>query len=342
MQQQVLRRLHEVAGQVTSKEEFLARFAHTRCPLCNIPKGKHGCHHLSRCKWLKYIGLDISEMKYDKSKDERQPFEQRESIKNKTQLGLKKNEEDENFSALGNGDNGTRTDDDGGRDNDDGGRGGRGRGGRGGGRGQGRGRGRSVTFCPPTPPRTNDNNDATLDNVVGKNGKDTKNDEDAAQAIQNNLQKQKQEKQQDQQQQKEEERARSIRRSGLRAFDEDTWVDASEVEDKIKNGCGIYTDAYCRYTVKYLLDCSNRRDPDTGIYHCCLASCRYIPNSQHTKDDVIVVDSSATSHMRRNRTDFESDYVRCKDTFVIMGDGTEVPVVGFGTSRVKSMVTLFV
>ena len=49
----------------------------------------------------------------------------------------------------------------------------------------------------------------------------------------------------------------------------------------------------------------------------------------------IVPDSGATSHMRRNRGDFEDDYVKCTDVFVLMGDSLEIPVLGYNTSRVK-------
>ena len=184
----VLRRIHEVAGTISTKDEFIARFDHSNCPLYNIPKNKCGCHHLSRCPWLKYIGLDMSDVKYDYLKDERHLSEKREDRKNKLTTGKQKDEEDEDFSALGNDDDGGNDSNDGGRDNDGGGRGG-GRGDRGSGQGRGGGRGRSVSLCTLTPSTSTINNDAPLDNVVGKDGKDTKNDEDAMQAIQNNLQK---------------------------------------------------------------------------------------------------------------------------------------------------------
>ena len=51
--------------------------------------------------------------------------------------------------------------------------------------------------------------------------------------------------------------------------------------------------------------------------------------------DHIIPDSGATSHMRRNRMDFEADYVLCDNVFVLMGDHSEIPVLGYGTSRVK-------
>ena len=44
--------------------------------------------------------------------------------------------------------------------------------------------------------------------------------------------------------------------------------------------------------------------------------------------DHIIPDSGATLHMRRNRMDFEGDYVLCDNVFVLMGDHSEIPVLG--------------
>ena len=33
--------------------------------------------------------------------------------------------------------------------------------------------------------------------------------------------------------------------------------------------------------------------------------------------------------------DFENDYVTCNNVFVLMGDHSEIPVLGFSTSRLK-------
>ena len=51
--------------------------------------------------------------------------------------------------------------------------------------------------------------------------------------------------------------------------------------------------------------------------------------------DHIVSDSGTTFHMRHNRTDFEDDCVTYDDVFVLMGDNSEIPVLGYSTSRVK-------
>ena len=54
-----------------------------------------------------------------------------------------------------------------------------------------------------------------------------------------------------------------------------------------------------------------------------------------TDDNGIVPDSGSTSHMRKDRLVFEDNYAACNDLFVLMGDGTEIPVLGYGTSRMK-------
>ena len=41
------------------------------------------------------------------------------------------------------------------------------------------------------------------------------------------------------------------------------------------------------------------------------------------------------SHMFTQENDFGDNYRRCKDAFVYMGDGTRVPVVGYGTAHIK-------
>lgn len=53
------------------------------------------------------------------------------------------------------------------------------------------------------------------------------------------------------------------------------------------------------------------------------------------ESDHIVSDSGATSHMRQNKSNFENYSITCNDVFVLMGDNSEIPVLGFGTSRMK-------
>ena len=39
--------------------------------------------------------------------------------------------------------------------------------------------------------------------------------------------------------------------------------------------------------------------------------------------------------MRKHHRDFENDYQACEGVFVLMGDARCVPVLGYGTSRMK-------
>ena len=60
-------------------------------------------------------------------------------------------------------------------------------------------------------------------------------------------------------------------------------------------------------------------------------ACIVIVCSSITKDDInlineIVSDSGATSHMRRNRSDFVDGFITYTDVFVLMGDGSEIQV----------------
>ena len=61
-----------------------------------------------------------------------------------------------------------------------------------------------------------------------------------------------------------------------------------------------------------------------------------------TNDDEIIPDSGTTSHMRKDISVFEDDYVACSNVFVLIGNGAEIPVLGYGTShmRIDSHVTL--
>ena len=53
-------------------------------------------------------------------------------------------------------------------------------------------------------------------------------------------------------------------------------------------------------------------------------------------DDLeMIPDSGATCHMFKSIEFFEGDYTKCIDVFVLMGDGTKIPVEGIGTARIK-------
>ena len=54
-----------------------------------------------------------------------------------------------------------------------------------------------------------------------------------------------------------------------------------------------------------------------------------------TSSNNIIPDSGATSTMRHNRSDFETNYVTCNGVFLLMGDVSKIPVAGYSISRMK-------
>ena len=52
--------------------------------------------------------------------------------------------------------------------------------------------------------------------------------------------------------------------------------------------------------------------------------------------DHIIPASGVTLHIPQNCINFEDDYVTCNDIFVLIGDNSEIPVLGFGTSHMKT------
>ena len=82
-----------------------------------------------------------------------------------------------------------------------------------------------------------------------------------------------------------------------------------------------------------------------GTIKKCISLAKYCINivrsstssdtSSVTNNDEIVPDSGVTLHMRKNISVFENDYVACTNVFVLMGDQIEIPVLGYGTLRMK-------
>ena len=120
-----------------------------------------------------------------------------------------------------------------------------------------------------------------------------------------------------------------------------TWEEASvDAADAVND---VNTDGvtpYFRTVITSLLSPLDQINPDGSIRKCIsvarhtIGAVRSALEKQLASDE-IVPDSGATSHMRRHKADFEDDYVTCNDVFVLMGDGTEIPVLGYGTSRMK-------
>ena len=173
--------------------------------------------------------------------------------------------------------------------------------------------------------------------VVGKGDKDTKTEAEARVAIQNNL---------DHQSSVEAGGASRVVATGrLSAFkpaaESVGWelveqVDAASAANITSTTSKPYFISVLRSTLS-LYDTIDKHDN----LHCCLSFAHYSPSSPKTSkgtssNQQMVVDTGATSHMRRQFEDFEPDSdVRCTNTFVSMGDALHVPVVGYGTSRIK-------
>ena len=168
--------------------------------------------------------------------------------------------------------------------------------------------------------------------VVGKDGKDVKSDAEETAAINNNLQQQS-------------EQAGAGRRITIGAGrmscfkadgDDNGWTDVDRVDaGTAVNDISNDTDPYFRSVLRSVLSAYDRTDRN-GNLHRCVSVARHAPTNKSFKRFEIVVDTGATAHMRRYKEDFEIDsYVQCENTFVCMGDGSEIPVLGYGTSRMK-------
>ena len=120
------------------------------------------------------------------------------------------------------------------------------------------------------------------------------------------------------------------------------FVDASQVDNDLNNPSEDYFNA----TLNSILGAYDRIDSSKitpQIKARCVALCKrhFIrrtesPNELMRKIRKLVLDSGATADMRKYKDDFEIDsYVRCHNAFVCMGNGMEIPIAGYGTSRAK-------
>ena len=69
-----------------------------------------------------------------------------------------------------------------------------------------------------------------------------------------------------------------------------------------------------------------------GCVRKCISFAQAIQSSCSDNDNTdIIPDSGSTSTMRKRRRDFKDDYQFFPDVFVLMGDTSRVPVLGYGT-----------
>ena len=82
-----------------------------------------------------------------------------------------------------------------------------------------------------------------------------------------------------------------------------------------------------------MLGTFNCTEPNCTV-HCCISIACYIPHgcshsSKHHK--LMVSDSGATSNMSTSIDDFDPTmYKCCEDVFDLLGDGKEIPLLGYG------------
>ena len=182
---------------------------------------------------------------------------------------------------------------------------------------------------------------AAAGTVVDAQGKDTKTDAARAASIQKNLDAQKATT-------PVVEKAKRV--FGLGQFspisENDNFIDVAVDADTALNTVNKDGDnVYFRTVVNNLLSPLDYNDSN-GILRRCISIARHTigivreSSSSHSLSSIdkleIVPDSGATSTMRKRKSDFEEDsYTPCNDVFVLMGDGHESPVAGYGTSRMK-------
>ena len=316
-----------------TEDEVDLLFSKTRCPICLLAH-KHPCsHHLSKCEHCEQLGLSIE---YDPDNDKQRSDHKRQ------QNRLQKNQESD------------KQDDAEAKRKEE-------------------ARCKAREANTKHKKECADVADAVAletileddRNIVGADGKPVTTTEEKINAISNNIRKQ--------EEAAKEERAKtkaskakaeniSFDFSGdgrcsvhrLSQFSATTdankdlrYIEASveETDNDIKNGNNVYMD----FLLQHTLGSFNCTDTD-GTVRCCLSIACYIPHgrsglskrNKHGRSDLskrnkqMVANSGATSHMRTNIDDFVSTmYKHCKDVFVLVGDGREITVLGYGPSCIK-------
>ena len=126
---------------------------------------------------------------------------------------------------------------------------------------------------------------------------------------------------------------------GTGRFAGNTWTETSVDADTAVNDVNKDTESdYFHIVINGLLKPLDRITSDGTIRKCISVAKHCVdivrssisPDSVTapvTDDDEIVPDSGATSHMRKDISVFEDDYVACNDVFVLMGNGAEIPII---------------
>ena len=114
-------------------------------------------------------------------------------------------------------------------------------------------------------------------------------------------------------------------------------VDSSTACNNVNNPNSTeYFDVYV-YNDLRKFDCNGKRCISIAHHHCRASHLHVGSNcSSCCVRKQIVPDSEVTAHMRICKDYFEpNSYIACSDIFVLMGDGSKVPVAGYGVSHIK-------
>ena len=86
---------------------------------------------------------------------------------------------------------------------------------------------------------------------------------------------------------------------------------------------------YFRSTLSEFLSVYDCCDKD-GRVRKCISFARAIPSLCSNDDNTdSIPNSGATSTMREHLRDFKDDYQACANVFVLMGDASRIPVLGY-------------
>ena len=298
----------------STQEEADAVMKTTNCPLCRLPKGHAKSHHISYCPFIKSMGLNV---KYKKEADQRLA----DYTKKKEQASKVKLEDDKDTVTGASAGLVKKSD--------------------------------SSGYY--TAAETKGYNERqvkkkkareeveTAGTVVGASGEDAVTDKDKDESIKKNPV----------DQSKTAGSGHHVT-GGLSRFaqskedqfgfsDVSTSVDAASAVKNVNTSGSL---DYFQTVVSNMLSPLDRVTTDGTVRKCISVArcgCHNVKVNMGVARkatnifnfDHIIPDSGATSHIRQNCMDFEGDFVLCDNVFVLMGDHSEIPVLGYSNSRVK-------
>ena len=302
----------------SNQEDANAVMKTTNCPICRLPKGYAKSHHIAQCPFILVMGLSI---KYTEQEDQR-CFDYEKKKKKKKQRASKFKTQDEADTVLDAN------------------------------HGLVKKRGGTGYYTAvktkafkerQAKKRAREETEAT-GTIVGASNTDTVTNKEKDDAIQKNL----------------DEQSKMIGGAGRHvtgglsyfAQSKEDCFEFSDVSTSVDAASAVHSvntsnsQGYFQTVVNSMLRPLNCVSADGTVCKCISIarySCHNIrinvgiarPSTAKFDFDHIVPDSGETSHMRRNRYNFENDYDTCNDVFVLMGDNLEILILGFGTAQMK-------